>query len=288
MAYPAKVPCPQTDCDGSVTWDSHLCSICLSTIEPPNVRWALHEKSHLDLRYDAAMVRLKARGADHIAIAYEADVAANSKGIFAVPLQYALQMLDERSLHQNYHTSVNGSSRVAAQPQQDSQRLAVDATLFGRVGSKITMAALSLGGTGLASYGDVFMEFRQRFCEKRASLLEENSFTFVDKHPGGMNKLPLGHRAVWSDRGKLAVLAAESHLDATTDPSHFANLLLGPGATRHDDRFLEVHLYESWNLDSVASMKVFTPSLTSPFKKAQSSELEERARARGISWGEIS
>jgi hypothetical protein len=179
---------------------------------------------------------------------------------------------------------VLGAARLSATAQDDAIRCSVDGQLFGNMASKITMAALSLEPLGLASYGDVFMQFSERFCSRRASLLSENSFDFVGRFPGGPQAQPLGHRATWADRGRLALVEAVHELEPGMDPNVFPGVLLRPGATRQDDRFLEVHIYESWNIEAVEGVTMRMSSLTDPYAKAQAVHLGELLTEQDILW----
>lgn len=68
---------------------------------------------------------------------------------------YVLRELaeDANALYSNYYLAVRGEVRRAAEAENDRQRRAIDAMLFGSYAEKIRFAALPLDGVGLASYG---------------------------------------------------------------------------------------------------------------------------------------
>lgn len=237
----------------------------------------------LDQRYFDAVQRLKANGAEATGAAFEA-AARGARAIFSTNLSYALNLFDERRRHRNYHEDVEGGGRTAAEPHDDAMRLTVDAQVFGTIGRRITMAALTLTSTGLPSYGAVSMEFHPSICEARASLLSENSFDFVRRNPGGPDALPAGHRSTWADRGRLALVKSADELKVDTAPAEFPHILMRPGSSRKTDRFMEVHLYESWGIDAVVAMRVRKDAVTNRFEQAQAAELGDRLRTRGILW----
>ena len=82
----------------------------------------------------------------------------------------------------------------------------------------------------------------------RASVYEENSASFLKKHAYAP---PLGHRATWEERAKLAVAKLGGEIDASTTPGQLAGVLLGIGANPKEDRFIEVHIWGPMSLRTV-------------------------------------
>src|SRR5947199_10731413 len=62
------------------------------------------------------------------------------------------------------------------------RRVGVEGTFFGTYGEKIRYAALSLDGTGLKSYGEYSIRLWEIAIKDRTSLLEENTYDFVEHH----------------------------------------------------------------------------------------------------------
>ena len=87
----------------------------------------------------------------------------------------------------------------------------------------------------------------------RASLLEENSYTFFDHHGLGDRRaaIPASYRAIWEERAKLAVAKLAARLTAATSEGSLGGLLLHAGATRPDDDYIEIAIYADAGLDTV-------------------------------------
>jgi len=75
----------------------------------------------------------------------------------------------------------DAKSRVREVGVDDARRRSVESILFGSYGEEIRYAALSLGGLGLVSYGPITMVMSEPAIAQRASLLEYNSFQFVEQ-----------------------------------------------------------------------------------------------------------
>ena len=142
-----------------------------------------------------------------------------------------------------------------AEGEFDRHRRTVDAMLFGAYGDQIIYAALSLDGNGLKSYGAYSVILRDVAVSKRASVLEENSCSFVKNHkmePG--HPIPEGYRAPWGRRAELAVAKLADLISPTTSDSDFSSLLLSNGSTRDDDNFMEVHIYGGFDQNAIEAV----------------------------------
>lgn len=141
----------------------------------------------------------------------------------------------------------------------DEIRTSVDERLFPYYKDHILMAALSADGWGLPHYGDCHLEIKPEMMETRSSVFEQNSLLFITdilelRHG---KAIPAGHRALWEERGKLAVVKHQDELDADTPPAHYPALLLSAGAQHgEDDQFIEVHIYDSFSMRSVAAVRI--------------------------------
>src|SRR5262249_12516162 len=132
--------------------------------------------------------------------------------------------------------------------------------LFPTYDQHVHYAALSADGRALTSYGCVAVcwNVTTDYLERRISLLDENSFFFYVRYDLGSlgSEIPPGHRATWVDRVKLAVAKASSALTIDVDEKKLAQLLLGAGATRNDDNFIEIAIYADRGLDAEDVNKV--------------------------------
>lgn len=285
MVYGDPIACPNPECRNQVPWDWAECPVCLSRVKPPNVRWAAAERAELLNLYRQAMDDLSRREAEKVAGLLETAVEQQAKAVIAMKLENAIDLFrkDRNSLYQNYHTQVASGSRLAAKLENDLMRRTVDAQIFGGIASKISMAALSLNGRGLQSYGQVFLELKEIVCTERASLLIDNGFEFVRAHPGGPQGLPPGFRATWQDKGKLAVVKLAVKLQGSTQPAEFSNFLMEATASREHDRFIEVHIYGNWDTQAVACVRGPAGSQDS-WEDAQLSQLKNRLENLHIHW----
>ena len=99
------------------------------------------------------------------------------------------------------------------------------------------------------------MQLREEAVERRASLLRENAFDFYERYHLGdrdAEEAP-GWRAVWADRALLGVAQLEPALMAAMSSADLPTLVLSVGATKQEDRFLEVHMFDPLRWQAIAS-----------------------------------
>jgi hypothetical protein len=96
-------------------------------------------------------------------------------------------------------------------------------------------------------------EVTPEYLGRRASLLEENSFTFFDHHGlGGRGAVvPRGYRAIWEERVRLVVAKLTARLTTATSEGSLAGLLLQAGGTRIDHDYVEIAIFADTGLDTV-------------------------------------
>jgi hypothetical protein len=93
---------------------------------------------------------------------------------------------------------------------------------------------------GSSSYGGYAIVMKDAAISKRASVFEENTLVFARRFKivaGG--PIPLGYRATWEERNKLALAKLHSQFSHETDP----DILLKEGGGTDKDDFIEVHIY---------------------------------------------
>jgi hypothetical protein len=131
-----------------------------------------------------------------------------------------------------------------------------DELLFPNYRDYISFAALSLNGVGCWYYGSVHLVLAEFAIAERASVFEENSLLFCEKHGLGVHKpLPPGHRAVWAKRNLLATAKLEHAIDSTTTVSTMPELLLSRSDAPDAD-FVEVHIYDRLDRNSIQAVVV--------------------------------
>jgi hypothetical protein len=90
----------------------------------------------------------------------------------------------------------------------------------------------------------------------RASVFEENSARFVERHG---TRIPKGYRATWDDRTKLGVAKLSWKIDSATGSDKYSGILLKQGATSEDDEFVEVHIWGPMTVLTMEQVIVTAP-----------------------------
>lgn len=243
--------CPDPDCGREVDyWRVHC--ICGQFVGFPNYRVVAAERAELAERYDAAQEDCEKRGVMHLLIKIE-ELCNKSQPVIAMPFAASDDILRDGK-YRNYSQRIESGERDPAGAEDHADREIVGARLFPAYSNHIHYAALSSDGRGLPSYGSVAVRWRVTpiYLGRRATLLEDNSFIFYDRHSLGQRHacIPPGYRAIWEDRMKLAAAKLAPRLTPTTGESGLPGLLLKPGRTRKDDDFIEVAIFADGGLDT--------------------------------------
>jgi hypothetical protein len=220
----------------------------------PNVRAAQRpaETTALENRFRDALVRADAHGSRQ-----ETDAFKRALGRSSAVVNCELPFLKEfvtrsTTLYTNYHRGVLAEVRKTAEGDWDRDRAIADAVMFGSYSDKIRMGALSLTDTGLSSYGHYSMKLRDVAVTKRASLLEENSFSFIRHHHLSIGiPIPPGYRSAWGERAKLAVAKLTDFIASGMNEADFQNLLLADTGNRAADNFVEVHIFGTFDREAI-------------------------------------
>jgi hypothetical protein len=93
-------------------------------------------------------------------------------------------------------------------------------------------------------WGEYQITFKDTHITHRTTLFDENSILFCKRHRVvAGDPCPVGFRANWEDRGKLALAKLHSKLTADTTPSDYPGILLSQGTSTGDADFIEAHIY---------------------------------------------
>jgi hypothetical protein len=205
--------------------------------------------------------------------------------VINVDLLFLLQILPKDNLlYSTYQLGVRSQARKAAEPQNDQDRLGVEGTLFGSYGAQIRYAALSHDGSGLDSYEPYAIALKDLAVKDRATVLEENSYLFVERHDirrGGA--APLGYRATWAERHKLAVSKLGARVSNVMTQVDFARLLLSGGSNRVSDEFIEVHIYGPLDNNAIESVRGKT-KLKNTADRALAAKAKKHLSGMGRPW----
>ncbi|HNH48389.1 MAG TPA: hypothetical protein PKY30_15215, partial [Myxococcota bacterium] len=217
--------------------------------------------------------------------AFRDQVATHSRAIVNVDVGFLHSFfVQKRGLYNTYQQQVAAQSRSPAAFENDRRRTAVESLLFGSYGGKLVYAALSLDGGGLPSYGGCALQLAEAAIERRSSLLEENSFFFVDRHGVSPTKTaPPGYQATWPRRGELAQAKLAPRLKARTTAAEFPAILLKSEGERATDDFLEVYIYGVFDHTAVEAIKV-EKSPTEPADRLLLQACAEQAEKVEIPW----
>ena len=249
--------CPA--CQAPLDDVSRHCPACGRDIGAPNVRAAstTAEAEALTRRVGVAQDAAEANGTGEVFRQFRDAVQQQGSVVIALPAAVARNMVvDSRTIYVNYERLVHAGVRTAAVFAEDSHRRAVAGSLFGGYAESICYGVLSLTGAGLPTYGDIFCRLRAVTVELRASLLEENSYSFVNRRkPRIDDPIPAGYRAPWHGRHILAAAKLGPRLRPENTITDWQELLVwSDGVDRTQDEFIEVHLFEGFNLYSIESL----------------------------------
>jgi hypothetical protein len=240
-----SLDCP--DCGKPIDYWRVQCR-CGRFIGFPNWRAAQEERGELAARYDAAKRDASDRNILPLLTKLEA-LAEQARPVIAMSFAACDDILRSRK-YRNYDQRVGGGERDPAPALNHSDREMAGEKLYPMYSQHINYAALSLNGRGPESYGPVAVQWQvtPMYLGRRASLLEDNSFTFFGKHALGRHlstPIPPGYRAIWDDRAKLVVAKLAPDLTSATGENKLPGLLLKDGGGRAAEEFIEVAIYAS-------------------------------------------
>jgi hypothetical protein len=225
----------------------------------PNVRGAdrPEELQALEERYREAYKT--ATDGNYLPVLEEFDEALKrAHAVINVDLKFLHHFTTgERNLYATYERAVEGRIRKPALLESDRERRKVGGALFGSYAHDISYAALSLDGQGSQSYGAYAIKLRDVAIRSRATVLENNSYDFMQKHElfRREKRPPLGYVASWHNKHKLAVAKLAEFLTPATREDDFPQLLLSSAGDRATDEFIEVHIYGTFDLNAIESVK---------------------------------
>lgn len=230
------------------------CTTCGADVGTPNVRQAQEpaERAALGARYDSAVAAAVGRGAEPAVRAFELAITRTS-AVLNCDLDFLREFVSGPSnLYSNYHRGILAETRKAAINDWDRQRASVDSLMFGSYAKEIRFAALTFSDTGLSSYGPYSITLRDVAVARRSSVLDENSYSFVKRHNVVADKpIPKGFRSTWQDRALLAVAKLGDAISSSTTSTEYQNILLSDTGDRAQDRFMEVHIFGTFDREAV-------------------------------------
>lgn len=243
-----------SNCNHSFNEADDRCPKCAADVGFPNVRAAAAEAGALDKRYQTAFDLARKQGSHDSLTNFEAHMQ-RTFAVINVKLGFLYSFVsDDKLLYTNYHRAVSSQTRKAAEAENDRHRTGVDSRIFGSYSDKIIHAALSLDGRG-PSYGTYSLRLEDIAIKDRASLLEENSYDFVERRNLKKGRIPPGYRSVWQERHKLAVAKLAANVSGTTIEKEYPYLLLPASSGRSTDEYIEVHIFGTFDNSAIESVR---------------------------------
>jgi hypothetical protein len=279
---PTSIACP--DCTNEIPQPATCCPHCGQR----GIFWNVidanqtDERAALQVRYDAAKADAGARGADAALQNFETAVAG-SKAVLARSVEEVQRLANgSRQLYATYYQLIEAGLRLPDNDEWNRAREITDTVLFPHYKEQIRFAALSLDGVGLSTFGDCSIELRDEMIAHRASVFDENSVLFMERHGVKVSRdpnVPKGYRATWGERDKLCVAKLAPRIDSATAPNQYSSLLLTQGASPEAHEFVEVHIFGPITALTMAKVKITTKK---PRSKAAIRALKSNLAKHGV------
>lgn len=257
--------CPHCSSTDPIPMSSDRCPSCGEALQAPNVRAAglAAEKVALDKRLAEAEDAASARSCIDVLNDF-GNAVGQSEMAICRPIGRIKELVDSSNhLYTTFYNQMSSQQRLPEENGIDDLRGAVDAKMFPNYPQHIVFGALTLNGVGATGYGGHTMVLKEEMIERRASVFETNTVSFVKKHNIGLSDpiLP-GYRAQWQDRGKLAKAKLHYKLESNTRPSEYANILLENDNASTEADFVEVHVYRGFNKSAIKKVVFETKGLS--------------------------
>lgn len=234
-------------CETEVPYAARECVGCGQDVGFPNVRAANRPAEIEALRDRVRYAQVAADGRGCAAELEEFGTAASSAEAVLVRHLTVIDYFfsNEQAAMVSYYKMVRAGMRLPENNDWDANRGRIDGTINPyEVHEHIQYAALSLNGRGVSWYGDYAVTLRENMIEGRATVFEENPFTFCNKHPiPPTGSVPPGFRAAWARRGELAMAKLHPRIQPGIKASDFPAILVEQGEKSADSDFIEVHIY---------------------------------------------
>jgi hypothetical protein len=267
------------------------CQVCTNKFHMPAERcphcaepgifsnvWAANrpeDLAALELRYQSALDGINVRACDAVAQDFAVELE-RAKAVIARHIHDVERLsFRDSECFVIFHQALEGGLRVPDGDAWNELRYAADEALFPLYKKEIHCAALSLDDLGPLSYGAWSITLRTPMIERRASVFEENSMTFVKLRTvplAGADEVFRGFRASWTDRVKLCIAKLGGALTTAMKRTEFPGLLLGQTGATDTDKFVEVHIWGPMTMRTAE--KVVLTKTTDTRRLAKKSRLD--------------
>ncbi|GGF74933.1 hypothetical protein GCM10011332_31220 [Terasakiella brassicae] len=216
---------------------------------------AANDKAELDAlenRVNTAEEYAKAQNCTNQLNAFEADVKT-SGAVICRPLgEIKALTASNNVLYTTFYNQVDGQQRIPEDNEFDAIRESADSLVFPHYHKNILFAALSLDGVGVTNYGGHSLLLKEEMISHRASVFDSNTLLFIKKNKISIgDPIPLGFRAPWQKREKLAKAKLYPKITKQTKPSEHANILIDQITKVADPDFIEVHIFGVFNRGAI-------------------------------------
>lgn len=248
--------CPHCENLEAIPPSEPSCPACRKGLPAPNVRAAAdnEEIESLQKRLKLAESETQARNCKHILDNF-GDEVSKSQAVICRPLGNIKEIVSSNALYSTFYEQVRANIRLPENSFYDSRRGAVDSMVFPNYHEHIVFAALSLNHKGPTAYGPHSLELKDQMINHRATVFEMNTITFVRTHKlEATSPIPLGYRASWAMRDKLAKAKLYAKLDAQTAKTDYQGILIDNGGAADDPNFIEVHIYQGFSRQAISKI----------------------------------
>lgn len=251
----AKYTCPNCDSKEAIPAEAWKCPACRRELpETPNIRAAnaSNEIDKLKEREELAAANCTARDCNETLEDFGKTVESAS-AVICRPIGEIDAMVTENRMYTGYYRQRDAGLRHSEDNKWDKIRGVADSLVFPNYEKDIIFAALSLNGKGANYYGGHSITLKDKAIMHRASVFEENTTVFCEKHNCGVkNPVPPGYRASWQNKGILAKAKLHPKITSKTTSKDYPNILLKTASGDTDDGdFIEVHIFDGFSRGAI-------------------------------------
>ncbi len=246
-------------CGFDVPPSAHLCPHCARPALYPNVNSAKHanEAAALEDRYRRACDEAAARGASAALDAFITSVRT-AKVVMCRSVNRVLELAaTDRAVYPTFYKLLDAELQLEEGSRWDVLRRVVEEAIFPGYREEIRFGALTLTSEGLTNYGPCSLLLDESMVAHRASVFEANCILVLERlgvRMGDSDRLPVGLRAPWEHRAKLAAAKLASGVKDPPDLGRYARLLLRQGTDTSEDEFIEVHVWGPMTVHTVSKV----------------------------------
>jgi hypothetical protein len=278
------IECPKCKRQNSLI--SKNCVVCDTFLGYPNVNDAkkAEQLSALNKRYDETLLKITDVTQQKRIKDFEDAIETEARAVINIDLDYLENFIvSKNNLYASYGLATAGETREYAKSQFDKERKGVEGFIFGSNAEHIRYAALSLNKSGLKSYADYTLSLKNIAISERGTVFEENSYIVFQKYFNQKDlTLQNGHIASWENKHLLAVVKCSEEI-VKKNKTYFADILLKSTGDRKTDDFMEVHIFGTFNKESVESVKG-SSKLYEPLDKLKLEKIKNYLTSLGIDW----